>query len=74
MEEKPVGPRAFTIDDLIARGFGSRSFLYDQIACGRLVAKKAGRRTLIMSEALREYWENLPNAEPAGRRGRPDKG
>lgn len=73
MEEKQ-GPRAFTIADLTARGFGSRSFLYDQIAAGHLTAKKCGRRTLIMAEALHEYWKGLPDATPAGRaRGRGDK-
>jgi excisionase family DNA binding protein len=37
-----------------------RSFLYDEISAGRLVAKKAGRRTLIFEADLNAWLASLP--------------
>jgi excisionase family DNA binding protein len=38
-----------------------RSFLYLEIAAGRLVAKKAGRRTIVSLHDLNEWLSTLPN-------------
>jgi hypothetical protein len=57
-----VEPRAYSIDSLVTMGFGSRSFLYEQISTGRLLAKKSGRRTLVLASALDDYCRSLPDA------------
>jgi excisionase family DNA binding protein len=37
-----------------------RSTIYEELASGRLSARKLGRRTIIPEHALREWMENLP--------------
>jgi hypothetical protein len=39
-----------------------RTRLYEEIACGRLDARKLGSKTVITAESLRKYTENLPPA------------
>lgn len=41
----------------------TRSHLYEAMKKGELTARKAGRRTIIMTEDLRRYIENLPSAK-----------
>jgi excisionase family DNA binding protein len=38
-----------------------RSTIYDELAAGRLVARKCGSRTLIPASALSEWMANLPS-------------
>jgi histone H3/H4 len=38
----------------------TRSHLYEAMKEGKLIARKAGRRTIIMAEDLRSYIQNLP--------------
>ncbi len=38
-----------------------RSTIYEELAAGRLAAKKIGRRTLITEPALREWLDRLPD-------------
>lgn len=45
-----------------------RSFIYEQIAAGQLIAKKAGTRTLIKASILGIWFDNLPAAIKAKRR------
>ncbi len=40
----------------------SRSFIYQEIAAGRLIARKAGARTIVLPKDLRAYLANLPRA------------
>ncbi len=42
-----------------------RSFLYEEIRAGRLDARKAGSRTLILHPVLVNYLANLPAREVA---------
>jgi excisionase family DNA binding protein len=48
----------------------SRSTLYEELASGRLSARKCGRRTIIPAHALEEWMHSLPvfgssaNSEP----------
>jgi excisionase family DNA binding protein len=42
-----------------------RSFLYEEISAGRLVAKKAGRRTLIFEADLNAWLASLPATRSA---------
>jgi len=37
-----------------------RSRLYEEIAAGRIEARKAGKRTLVMVASLRDYVASLP--------------
>jgi excisionase family DNA binding protein len=39
-----------------------RTTIYELIGSGKLVAKKAGRRTLITHESIQEYLDSLPMA------------
>jgi len=46
-----------------ATSFG-RTLLYDDIAAGRLKAKKRGTRTYILADELRRYLDSMPDAKP----------
>jgi len=51
---------SFSIRDVVqATGIG-RTFLYDAIANGGLVARKAGSRTIILSDELKAWLNSLP--------------
>ncbi|CDX45292.1 hypothetical protein MPLSOD_90064 [Mesorhizobium sp. SOD10] len=57
----------YTIKDF-CRAYGvSRSLVYKEMAAGRLTARKAGRRTLILKEVADDWLRTLPMA----RSGRP---
>jgi len=43
-----------------------RSFVYQEIRAGRLVARKAGGRTLILHSDLLDYLRRLPTQQAAG--------
>lgn len=56
---------AYTIDQFCdAHGIG-RTLCYAEIAAGRLQAKKAGRRTLILADDARKWREQLPDGRDA---------
>lgn len=52
---------AFSIDEAALQANVCRDKIYAAIRDGQLEAKKAGRRTLIMSDALRRYLDALPS-------------
>jgi excisionase family DNA binding protein len=52
--------RAHSINQVTKIAGVGRSFLYDEISAGRLVAKKAGRRTLILEADLNAWLASLP--------------
>lgn len=54
-------PHAYGIADLVQAGPFSRSKLYEEISAGRLPAKKAGGRTIILADDWQRYLANLPN-------------
>jgi len=59
---------AYTIDELCS-GSGrvaGRTKLYEEIAAGRLRARKLGRRTVILAADARAWLEALPVMESAG--------
>ena len=45
----------------VASGLG-RTMIYEAIGSGKLIAKKAGSRTIILTEDLKTFLENLPAA------------
>lgn len=51
---------AFTINEACREIGIGRTKLYEEIAAGRLIARKANRRTLILSGDLRSYLDRLP--------------
>lgn len=59
------------IPDACRKSGLSRTALYRELAAGRLKAVKAGRRTIILAESLRELIASLPPARfgKAGRHG-----
>ena len=58
---------AFSIEEAALRSGLGRDKIYEEIRDGRLEARKAGRRTLIMADSLRKYLDQLPrlNLPPA---------
>lgn len=65
MIEKP----AFSIDELSKIGPLGRSSLYEAIAEGRLIARKNGRRTVILADDFKQFLRSLPpvTAKPSSR-------
>lgn len=53
---------ALSIPDAIAASGVGRTLLYREIQFGRLKAKKAGGRTLILTDDLEDWLANLPAA------------
>jgi excisionase family DNA binding protein len=63
MNDHEFGPRLYSIAKVKARlGIGNTT-LYQEISAGRLVALKIGARTLVTSESLAKYIEELPRAD-----------
>jgi len=58
-------PIALTIENATEQSGLSRSRLYVLIGEGKIEARKAGKRTLILGESLRRYIESLPAASIA---------
>src|SRR5689334_9591729 len=50
---------AYSIPETLRRVPVGRSFVYKAIRTGDLVARKCGRRTLILAEDLKRWLENL---------------
>ncbi|WP_298283649.1 hypothetical protein [Acidocella sp.] len=54
---------ALTVENAVKASGLARSRIYLLLGEGKLEAKKAGKRTLIMADSLRRYLESLPPAE-----------
>jgi hypothetical protein len=68
-------PKAYTINELINAGPLKRNALYREIREGRLVARKAGRSTVVLAGDWDAYLRSLPRlgadvavTEPVGPR------
>jgi excisionase family DNA binding protein len=57
-------PLAYSIAEACAVARAGRTAIYEAIRRGELVARKRGRRTLIVAEDLRLWVEGLPAVEP----------
>jgi excisionase family DNA binding protein len=62
--------RAYTIPEACQAARLGRTYIYEAIRRGELRARKAGRRTIILADELREWLEQLPAADSNG--GAPD--
>ena len=51
---------AYTIDELVELGCGSRSFLYEKIGDRKLKASKRGKRTVVLAPDLEAWLASLP--------------
>jgi excisionase family DNA binding protein len=57
-----IQPLALPVPQAAAFAGISRSELYRRLAAGDLCAVKVGKRTLILTESLREFVASLPRA------------
>lgn len=58
-------PIALTIPDAVKASGMSRTTIYEALKRGDLIARKAGRRTLIPFASLESYLANLPKYRSA---------
>ena len=65
--------RARSIANLVDEGPLSRTFLYSAIKQGRLKARKAGRRTVILDEDYQAFLQGLPAIGHLGPEEREDR-
>jgi hypothetical protein len=61
----PDSADADSVDSFAAKNSISRRKVYDEISSGRLIAKKAGARTIITKEDGARWRRILPKLKPA---------
>ena len=64
-KRNPPEPLAYSIDDFCECAALKRSFVYEEIKAGRLIARKARGRTLILPTDARNYLQDLPTIKAA---------
>ena len=57
-------PLAYSISEACAVARAGRTAIYDAIRKGALIARKRGRKTLILPDDLRRWVEGHPAVEP----------
>ncbi len=62
MTDNSPAPIAFTISDAVKASGMARSRIYEEMRAGRIEARKAGRRTLILASSLAAFLAGLPRA------------
>jgi hypothetical protein len=55
---------AYLISELVALGPLGRSKIFTEIRAGRLPARKAGNKTVVMADDYEAYLNSLPPVEP----------
>ncbi len=58
-------PLAYTIDESREAARVGRTTIYQEIAAGRLIARKVGRRTIILRDDLESWLARLAQAKTA---------
>jgi hypothetical protein len=71
MSQTDFSKFAYSISELANKGPIRRSSIYNQIAAGKLRARKIGRRTVILDEDWRAFLESTPVIAPAKRADEP---
>jgi excisionase family DNA binding protein len=59
-EDAMHSPLAYSIAEACAAARAGRTAIYEAIKAGELIARKRGRRTIILSEDLRRWLDDLP--------------
>ena len=59
-EHRAAEPDALTVDEAVQRGPAGKGKLYKEIAAGRLIARKIGRRTVILRTDYEQWLNGLP--------------
>lgn len=57
-------PLAYSIAEACAVARAGRTAVYEAIKSGELIARKRGRRTIILSDELRRWLDSLPAIAP----------
>jgi hypothetical protein len=57
-------PDSFSVDEFARRNRIGLTTAYAEIRAGRLVARKIGRRTVVLAEDARLWRDNLPKVQP----------
>jgi excisionase family DNA binding protein len=57
-------PIAYSVAEACTVARAGRTAIYEAIRTGALIARKRGRRTLVLADDLRRYLESLPAVEP----------
>jgi hypothetical protein len=65
MHKDVPAPLAYSINDLVEQGPVGKSTIYNEIAAGRLIARKIGRRTIVLADDWRSYLAALRAITPA---------
>jgi excisionase family DNA binding protein len=60
MMTHPLGTEIYSVKQVAESLKCSTDVIYDAISAGQLKAKKMGKQFLITREAVREYYDNLP--------------
>jgi hypothetical protein len=55
---------AYSVDDIVKLVGIGRSLLFEELAAGRILAKKIGRRTVILETDLSAWLKSLPEKGP----------
>ena len=64
---RPTSRLAYSISRLVRESDISRSMIYEEIAVGRLIARKIGRRTIVRRADALAWLRSLPQLSPADR-------
>ena len=57
---------SFSVDEFARRNRIGLTTAYAEIRAGRLIARKIGRRTVVLAEDARSWRGNLPKVYPEG--------
>jgi hypothetical protein len=63
MDSTDKGPQALSIADVCRESGLGRTLIFAEIKSGRLVARKCGRRTIILRSDLAQWLSSLPRRE-----------
>ncbi len=69
----PVSKLAYSIDESCKVSTVGRTKTYEAIGSGALIARKVGRRTVILHKDLESWLDNLPEADFASCEVSPDR-
>jgi hypothetical protein len=62
-----ISKLAFSIDELVQSSGLGRTLIYEEINAGRLIVRKAGRRTIVRDEDARAWLASLPTLSEGGK-------